>query len=227
MPLIPFDGQLDDEPIGGKLVPFEGELDNEPKKKKKASLGTAVKSSFANVGNMADTALSTLAGSAAALFGDEQEAIRIADEMEARRASRNQWANPDQEEIGFGGKVAGALATLPLQVAGMGFSPAETTRTALEAGETNEAARRAGLIDAAGNALGVAIPGFKQGSMAVRAATGAGVNAAQDVATKLAIQSQLETEAGKRAFAPTLWWFWCCCWWWAAPVVGGCFASRR
>lgn len=203
MPLIPFDGQLDDEPIGGKLVPFEGELDNEPKKKKKASLGTAVKSSFANVGNMADTALSTLAGSAAALFGDEQEAVRIADEMEARRASRNQWANPDQEEIGFGGKVAGALATLPLQVAGMGFSPAETTRTALEAGETNEAARRAGLIDAAGNALGVAIPGFKQGSMAVRAATGAGVNAAQDVATKLAIQSQLETEAGKRAFAPT------------------------
>lgn len=171
--------------------------------KKKAGLMTGIKSSFANVGNMADTALSTLAGGAAAIFGDDKEALRIADEMEQRRLSRNQWANPENEELGIGAKVAGTIATLPMQMVGMGLSPAETTRTALQSGESNAAAIRAGLIDAAGNAAGIAIPGFKQGSLAMRAGSGAAVNAAQEVAAKKAIQMSLETEKGKEAFAPT------------------------
>ena len=194
----PFD-QFDEPSMQGN--PFD-QFDEE--ETPKAGIGTAVKSSFANVGNMADTALSTLAGSAAALFGDDAEALRIADEMESRRQSRNQWANPENQELTTTGKVVGTLATLPMQMVGMGFSPAETTHTALESGETNEAAIKAGLVDAAGNAIGVALPGWKAGGALVRGATGAAANVAQELATKKAIQSMMETERGKQVFAPNI-----------------------
>jgi hypothetical protein len=108
--------------------PFD-EFDS-PKEKKKASIGTGIASSFANVGNLADTAISTLAGSAAALFGQEKDAVQIEEEMRARNKARTEWANPNQEEIGFGGKLAGTVATLPMQVLGMGLSPASTVDTA-------------------------------------------------------------------------------------------------
>lgn len=194
----PFD-QFDEPSMQGN--PFD-QFDEE--EKPKAGIGTAVKSSFANVGNMADTAMSTLAGSAAALFGYDEEALRIADEMESRRQSRNQWANPENQELTTTGKVVGTLATLPMQMVGMGFSPAETTRTALESGESNEAAIKAGLVDAAGNAIGVALPGWKAGGVLVRGATGAAANVAQELATKKAIQSMMETERGKQVFAPNI-----------------------
>ena len=202
MPLIPFDGQLDNEVPSGKLVPFNGELDKEDSKPK-AGLGTAIKTSFANVGNVADLAASTLAGSAAALFGDDEEARAIYENMEARRKAREQWANPDQQELTFGGKVAGTLATLPMQVLTGGLQPAETTRTALAAGETPSKAVQAGMIDAAGNLVGIALPGWKEGGMLVRGATGAAANVGQEFATRKAIQGVLETEQGKAAFEPT------------------------
>ena len=178
-----------------------GLFSDEPKKE--AGLGTAIKSAFANIGNMADLAGTTIAGGGAALFGDKAEALRLEEEMLARRQSRNQWANPENQELTTGSKVAGALATLPMQIVGMGLSPVETTFTAKGAGETNEAAIKAGLIDAAGNAVGIALPGWKQGSAVVRGLTGAGAGAGQEVLTKKAIQSVLETEQGKEAFAPT------------------------
>ena len=170
----------------------------------KAGIGTGIKSSFANVGNMADTAFSTLAGGAAALFGDDQAAIQIEEEMRNRLKSREQWANPERKEISGTGKLAGAVATLPMQILGMGLSPADTALKAKDAGETNTKAIQAAGLDAAGNIAGMMLPGFKQGSMAVRGATGFGANAAQDYATKSVIQDVLETEAGKKIFAPTL-----------------------
>lgn len=204
-----YDFEVDHTPSEQEFAQMSAYVDTLPPKeekkpKEKAGIGTGIKSSFASVGNMADTALSTLAGSAAALFGDDKEAVRIADEMEQRRQSRNQWANPNNEELGLGAKVAGTLATLPMQVVGMGLSPAETTRVAKESGETNTAAIRAGLIDAAGNAAGIAIPGFKQGSTLMRMGSGAAVNAAQELAAKKAIQMSLDTEKGKAAFEPTM-----------------------
>lgn len=165
--------------------------------------GGALKSAFAGVGSMADTALSTLAGSGAALFGDDKEAIRIADELEARKKAREQWANPQGAEFSTGQKLVGALATLPMQVVGAGMSPATTVDTMLKSGETTGQALKAGAVDALGNIVGIAVPGWKQGSMAVRGLTGAAAGAGQDYATKAAIQAMTETEKGKAAFEPS------------------------
>jgi len=181
-----------------------GSFDPDAYLKNKASIGTAIKSSFANMGTTADTAGSLIAGGLSSLVGATDTADSIYKSMEERAASRKLWANPDNEEIGFGGKVAGALATLPMQIAGAGLSSAETGKTLLDAGETLGTAGKGAAIDAAGNVAGMILPGFKQGSMAVRGATGFGANAAQDYATKAAIQSMANTEAGKRAFEPTL-----------------------
>ncbi len=172
--------------------------------KEKAGFGTAIKSSFAGVGNMADTALSTLAGSAAALFGDDKSAIDIDEQRKQRALQRNQWANLENQEIGLGGKIAGTLATLPMQIAGAGFSPAETADTLKAAGESNATALQGAGIDAAGNIVGMVLPGFKQGSLLTRSLTGGAVNAAQEAATKKAIQSITETEEGGKRFAPTM-----------------------
>lgn len=170
-------------------------------KKPSFSLSTALKGMAAGIGNTADTALSTLAGSAAALAGSEQEALAIDEGMRDRRATRNQWAGRD---LSTAEKLVGTVATLPFQVANMGLSPAETAFQAKDAGESNTKVLQAAGIDALGNAAGIFIPGFKQGSLAVRAGTGFGVNATQDYATKGAIQSVLDTEEGKRRFEPTL-----------------------
>lgn len=169
----------------------------------KAGIGTGIKSSFANIGNMADTAFSTLAGGAAALFGDEKAAVDIEQQMRERNKSREEWANPEGKEISGTGKLAGAVATLPMQILGMGFSPADTALKAKDAGETNTKALQAAGIDVAGNIAGMMLPGFKQGSMLTRVTTGFGANAAQDAATKAAIQGILETEKGQKSFAPT------------------------
>lgn len=194
-------GPWEDYKAKNESPPWEDYANTEPKKKPDFDLGVALKTQAANLGNLGDTALSTLAGSAAAIFGDKEEALRIDEEMRRRREMRNKWAG---REATFPEKVVGAGLTLPFQIAGMGLSPAETAFQAKDAGESNVDALKAAGIDALGNAIGVAVPGFKQGSMAVRAGTGFGVNAAQDYATKAAIQSVLETEEGKRRFEPTL-----------------------
>ncbi|MBP9689564.1 MAG: Omp28-related outer membrane protein, partial [Bacteroidia bacterium] len=125
-------------------------------------------------------ALSTLAGSAAGLFGDDASAIDIEEQRKARALQRNQWANPDNEEISGLNKLGSIALTLPMQIANAGLSPADTADRLKAAGETNATAIGGAGIDAAGNALGMILPGFKQGTAAVRGLTGFGANAAQD-----------------------------------------------
>lgn len=179
-----------------------GLFESEPAKK--ASFGTALKTQFAGIGNVADTALSTLAGSAAGLFGDDASAIDIEEQRKARALQRNQWANPDNEEISGLNKLGSIALTLPMQIANAGLSPADTADRLKAAGETNATAIGGAGIDAAGNALGMILPGFKQGTAAVRGLTGFGANAAQDAITKRAIQALADTEEGKRQFQPTV-----------------------
>lgn len=201
MPLIPFDGQLDDEPIGGKLVPFDGELDDEPKKKRKATWGESLAQGAAQIGNTADLAWSTLAGGAAALFGDDEEALDIEEQRKARKATRDTWGKPQEAEQSFVQKAVNAVN--PLSLITSGLSPAATVDIARQAGETDKAALKAGMVDAAGNAVGMILPGFKQGAALTRVATGAGANVAQEYATRKVIQDMLETEQGKAQFQPT------------------------
>lgn len=207
MPVYQYEGVHYELPDGlsneQAISKIEAHLGKKPSTQEKAGIGTGIKSAFANVGNQADTALSTLAGSAAALFGDEKGAVDIEQQMRERIASREEWANPEKRELSLGGKVAGAVGTLPMQVLGMGFSPADTALKAKDAGETNAKAIQAALIDAGGNVAGMLLPGFKQGSALVRGTTGFGANALQDYVTKSLIQDTLETEKGKKTFAPT------------------------
>lgn len=171
----------------------------------KAGIGTGIKSSFANVGNMVDIAFTAIGGGAVALSGvNDKFAAQLEEDMRSRLKSREQWANPEGQEISGTGKLAGAVATLPMQILGMGLSPADTALKAKDAGESNTKALQAAGLDAAGNVAGMLLPGFKQGSMVVRGATGFGANAVQDYVTKSVIQDVLETEKGKKIFAPTL-----------------------
>lgn len=164
----------------------------------------AVKPAIAQIGNQADTALSTLSGSLAGVFGDTKEALSIEENRKDRAATRNQWANPTGRPLSFGEKAVGLAATLPMQIAGSGLSPADTADKLKEAGESNAKALAGAGIDAAGNVVGMILPGWKEGSTAVRALTGFGANAAQDVVTKKAIQTIADTEQGKKTFQPTL-----------------------
>lgn len=172
-------------------------------KKGKASIGTALKQSFAGVGNMADTAASLLAGGAAGLFGQDEDQEEIFRNMEARNKERMQWANPNQEDLTLAGKILGTAATLPMQIVGAGLSPAQTGVDLLNAGESLGTAFKGAGIDAAGNVAGMVLPGFKQGSALVRGATGAAANAGQELATKAAISGIAETDAARQQFAPT------------------------
>lgn len=171
--------------------------------KEKMGFGTALKTQLAGVASNADLALSALAASAAGLFGDEEEAMRIAAEQEKRKEALLNWANPNQQEMGFGTRLASTVATLPVQILGAGLSPADTTQRALQAGETSADAVKAGLVDAAGNAVGIMLPGFKQGSALVRGVTGAGANVAQEYVTRELIQDMLKTEEAKKQFEMT------------------------
>lgn len=200
---------LDIQPLD--IQPINAELDIQPldiqpldSPKEEASIGTALKSAFAGVGTTADTALSMLAGGAAGLFGDDAGQEDIYKQMEERAKSRQQWANPEGQKIGTLGKVAGIAATLPMQIAASGLSPAETGAEMLRAGETLPRAMGGAAIDAAGNIVGMVAPGFKQGSALVRGTTGAAANMAQEAATKQAISSLAETKAAQEKFAPTL-----------------------
>lgn len=125
-------------------------------------------------------------------------------EMEQRQAEIEQATAVPGKEQTFGGKLLGVAATLPLQLAAMPFSPAQTGKEMIDLGEDVSAAQKAALIDTAGNVAGIALPGGIGGTLAKRAVTGAGIGAAQDVATRMGIQQVAETEQAKEYFAPTL-----------------------
>ncbi len=145
-----------------------------------------------------------LRGALASAFGNTDEADRIFQERAARGKKQDQWANPNQKEQSFGGKVVGTLATLPLQVAAMPFSPFDTGQTMVDNGESLGKAQLGGAIDTVGNMAGVAMPGAVGTKVMSKALSGGAINAAQDTAVRLAIQGIADKEATKKAFAPSL-----------------------
>lgn len=161
------------------------------------SLANAAKSAYAGVGNTADTALSTLAGSFFALSGDKETARLIEEKRRWRRETRDQWAEPPT----FGEKLAGVGMTLPLQVITMGLSPAESALTAKESGESNATAWKAAGVDALGNAAAIALPA-KGAALLGKVAYGGGTNAAQEYIVRRTQEALMETEKGQEAFSP-------------------------
>jgi len=118
------------------------------------NIGTGIKQAFAGVGNAADTGLSMLAGGAASLFGQTDDADTIYRSMNEREKSRNQWANPDDVKVGMAGKVAGAVATLPQQLLTFPLSAFTTGKTAVDSDESLGRVLSAQGLDVAGNMLG-------------------------------------------------------------------------
>lgn len=201
-----YDFEVDHTPTEAEFSQMSAYVDSLPPKqeapkKRQATWGESLAQGFGQVGNSADLALSTLAGGAAALFGDKDSALSIEEERKARKAVRDTWGSPQETQQSFIQKAANAVN--PLSLAASGFSPATTVDTALQAGETSSDAVKAGMVDAAGNVAGMILPGFKQGKLLTRAATGAGANMAQEYVTKKAIQDMLKTEQGKKSFEVT------------------------
>lgn len=165
-------------------------------------LGLGVKQAFAGVGNTADTA-GTLAwqGLGTLMTGGKPLSEENFKKLNERIKSREEWAG--KGDPGFAGKLAGVAATLPMQILNMPVSGIETAKQFIDQGESLGRAYAAGGIDTAGNVAGLMLPGVMQGGKLVRAASGAGINAAQDTATRAAISGIAETQGARDLFAPT------------------------
>jgi hypothetical protein len=204
MPVYQYEGQHYDLPDGltneQAISKIETHLGKTPKEE--SGIGTGIKQAFASVGNSVDTGVSMLAGKAATMFGETDDADKIYKEMNQREASRNNWANPNNTEVSATGKIAGAVATLPQQLATFPLSPFTAGKSAIDAGESLGTAQTAQGIDVAGNMLGSLIgPGKTLYSSILKQG---GANAAQDYITKWVTQQMMSTEEGKRIFNPTL-----------------------
>jgi hypothetical protein len=191
-PLGLFEEQGNADPLG---------LFTEDTPKKKASLGTAIHLANEQAANALDRFGTGLAGGVVNLF-DTDKADEIFSKLDKRTAERLRAANPNNDEVGLGGKVAGAVATLPVQMAAMFASPADTGQTMIQEGETLPRALAGTAIDSVGNAVGLAIPGGFGGTLVKKALTGAGANAAQDVLTKQAIAAVAQQDRTKEILGP-------------------------
>jgi len=208
MALVPFNGQLDQQDNSPKgLVPFNGNLDGDShglqpfNGQLDADLGTAVKSSFAGVGNTVDQYASGIMGALASV-GSDDAADSIFDASKQRIADRNQWSNPDNKKIGFGGKVAGAAATIPMQILSAPLSVMGVGQDALDQGETMGTAEGAMGVDTTFNALGYILgPGKTLFNTILK---NAGANAAQSYISQWVRQQLMSTDAGKKANDPKL-----------------------
>lgn len=189
--LEPFSGELDTH-----LEPFSGTLDHP----NKTSMWEDIKSGIAQVGNTADRGL-TLASSS--LFSQEQADSMFKD-MGQREATRNQWANPEAKEQGFGGKVTSAVATLPMQLLTAPLGAIDTATKMIQNGESLDDAYKAAKIDAAFTVAGFAIPIGVGKTLLQKAVTGGGANAIQEYLSKLAVSSVAKTQQSKKDFAPNL-----------------------
>lgn len=167
--------------------------------KKKTNWKEDIATSFAGVGNTFDT-LGTLAWSIPA---SEKRKDEMYANLNQRIKQRNQWANPEEKEQDFSGKVIGTVATLPMSMLAMGASPVETGKTFLDQGESLGRAYGAAGLDLAGNIVGMALP-MPGATKLVKGASNAVINAAQDTATRYGISGMAEKDTTKKIFDPTL-----------------------
>lgn len=187
----------------------EEEINQELRKRLKSSgpslgqqVGTGIKQAFAGVGNTVQNFGGIMAGGLAGAVGADDLQESIYRGMNEAEAARNKWANPDNIDVGIGGKVAGAVATLPLQIPTFVFSPTSTGKTAADAGESQAKVANAIGLDVVGNIAGALVGPGK--SIYTSILKQAGANAAQDYLTKWITQQLMDTKKGKEAFDPSL-----------------------
>lgn len=145
-----------------------------------------------------------VAGAGAGLVGADGVQESIYKGMDEQLKSMENYWVPKDAEQNFTGKAIGTVGTLPMQLLSFPFSPADTGKEMVDAGETTSKAMDAAAIDTLMNTAGVALPGAIGGSLLKKFVTGAGINAAQETYTKKVINTIAETEKAKEKFKPTL-----------------------
>lgn len=165
----------------------------------KTSITEDLKTAVSSVLNTGDTALSlALSVPMRPMLGKD-----VQDEMfrslNKRIEERDKWANPGKKKQGLGGELlSGAVGLLP-NLALSPLSPVETAKRFLDAGESGTKAAAAGGVDALGQILGYKFGPIGASALS-RMFSGAGVNAAQDVATRKIIQEMAATPEMQQAY---------------------------
>lgn len=191
----PFD-QFDEPSMQGN--PFDQFDEVE---KPKAGFGVAFKKALAGAGNAMESAISLPAGALASYAGFQEQGDEIFRTMDANRAARNKWANPDNLETTTGQDIAGMAATFPVQIPAMLGQAAEKGIDLIQRGEPLSTAIPATLADAGMNAAGVG-PMQAAKTFLGRAAIGAGSNIALGAGSDAATQLLATQDATKAAYDP-------------------------
>lgn len=171
--------------------------------KGKTTLGEDFDIGVAGIQNTFTRAGHAMVGAALNALGKTDDADDTFRNMEETVKQRMQEANPQNKEQGIGGKAASALMTLPGQMAAMPLSPFSTGQEMIESGETVGKAAGAAMLDSAFNGIGMGLPGMAGKTLLTKAISGAGINAAQDAASRLGISAIADTKSAKEKFAPS------------------------
>lgn len=168
-----------------------------------AGYGTAIKSAFAGLGNTADTAASMIAGGAASAFGQLDDADKIYKGLEERIGSRNDWGNPQNQEIKGLPKLAGIAATLPGQIVNSGLAPAEVGKNFIDQGENLQQAQKAAMVSAGTNVVGMIAPGALPVTPVLKALSAGGINAVVQMFGNKGLQEVADLAKTKKSYENT------------------------
>jgi len=135
---------------------------------------------------------------------DKDNILSIDEERKQTLKSMDTWANPDEKEQSFGGKLTSVGAGLIPGLITMPLSPFDTAQTLADVGEPTGSQFTGGVLDTAGNVAGFGLPGMVGKGIVKKVASGAAINAAQDTLTRAAISSQAITPKGMEIFKPTM-----------------------
>lgn len=151
--------------------------------------------------------LGLVAGAVPSYLGQTDAADTVHKKMDETVQSMQDYWVPQDAKQDFTGKAIGTIGTLPQQLLSFPFSPGDTGKTAIDLGEDGSwggTAQDMAAMDTLGNLVGVGLPGAMGGSLLKKFASGAAINAAQDSYVKQVLSTVAKTEAGKKAFEPSL-----------------------
>lgn len=212
---------MDDLPLYGsnKKTRDFSEFDQEDlplytPKKEEPSFGAKAKQGLKNAAKGLADAVDTTATLAsiyhpmslvAGLGSNKSHADITKERFDALQERKKGYADYYKGDVdpGILGNVVGGLPLLPAQMATLGAGVLNTGAQFVEKGETLPKAYGAMGTDAAFQLAGLYLGPAKNASKPVKAAILAGLNTAQDVASRKAISSIADLEDTKETFAPT------------------------
>ncbi len=175
------------------------ETPQEPQKKKgSTSLWEDIKLGLVGATEAAGKTAGAVGIAAMDKLGYEQEAENLYDKIQRGSKNLRKWANPEESEQGFGGKMVSGIIGMP----SLPFQAPNTAMQFLEGGETLPRAYAAGGVDLTSNIAGAFIPG---GTTALRTAGKQFAAGAISDYISRGINSEIaQTKEVKRQFTPTI-----------------------